>query len=173
MDSARLLWCDDRHRRCFKEPSMSAVPRPVRSPIGSDFAPFNAAVLMTPFANATELLGRVLLSALFFISGAGKITGYAATAGYIASKGIPAWWLPLVIVTELLGALAIALGWRTRLVAVLLAGYSVLTALVFHMNFADPVESVMFLKNLSIAGGFLLLVAHGAGGYSLDARKGR
>lgn len=91
----------------------------------------------------------------------------------MASKGIPAWLLPLVIVTELLGGLAIALGWRTRLVAVLLAGYSVLTALVFHMNFADPVESVMFLKNLSIAGGFLLLVGHGAGGYSLDARKSR
>lgn len=151
---------------------MNAVYRPTRLS-GSRFDPVRVVLPMTPFRKATELFGRILLGLLFLISGFGKITGYAATVGYMASKGVPGALLPLVIVTELLGALAIASGWKTRLVASLLAGYSVLAALLFHMNFANPVEAVMFLKNLSIAGGFLLLVVHGAGGYSLDARKAR
>jgi putative oxidoreductase len=64
-----------------------------------------------------------------------------------------------VIGTEVLGGIAIALGWQTRIAAFLLAGYSLLTALVFHANFADQIQMIMFLKNVSIAGGFLLLVA--------------
>jgi putative oxidoreductase len=81
--------------------------------------------------------------------------------------------LPAVIATELGGALAIFLGWRTRLVAGLLAGFSILTALVFHNNFADQMQMINFLKNLSIAGGFLLLLVNGAGPLSLDRRSGR
>lgn len=81
--------------------------------------------------------------------------------------------LPLVIATEIAGSVAIVLGWRTRIVAFLLAGLSPLTAVVFHLNLADPVEAVMFFKNLSIAGGFLLRVAHGAGPLTLDRRRGR
>ncbi len=72
-----------------------------------------------------------------------------------------------------LGAIAIILGWQTRVTAFLLAGYSVLTALIFHANFADQIEMIMFLKNVSIAGGFLLLVANGAGPLSLDRRLAR
>ncbi len=78
--------------------------------------------------------------------------------------------LPVVIATEVLGALAIILGWQTRFTALLLAGYTLLTALIFHTNFADQIEMIMFLKNVSIAGGFLLLVANGAGPLSLDRR---
>ena len=69
--------------------------------------------------------------------------------------------------------LAIIIGWQTRIAAFLLAGYSLLTALIFHANFADQVEMVMFLKNVSIAGGLLLLVANGAGAWSLDSRRCR
>ena len=120
--------------------------------------------------NASELTGRILLSVLFLLSGLGKIGAYAATAAYMSSVGVPGVLLPVVIATEVLGAIAIILGWQTRITAFLLAGYSLLTALVFHANFADQIEMIMFLKNVSIAGGLLLLVANGAGPLSLDHR---
>jgi putative oxidoreductase len=123
--------------------------------------------------NFTELGGRVLLVALFLLSGVGKIAGYAATAGYMASVGVPGALLPLVIATELLGAIAIVIGWKTRIVAFLLAGFTLLSAFVFHSNFANQVEMVMFLKNVSIAGGLLLLVVHGAGRISVDRRAAK
>ena len=120
--------------------------------------------------NVSELAGRILLSMLFLLSGVGKIGAYAATAAYMSSVGLPSVLLPVVIATEVFGATAILLGWQTRIIAFLLAGYSLLTALVFHTNFADQIEMIMFLKNVSIAGGFLLLVVHGAGPLSLDRR---
>jgi putative oxidoreductase len=117
-----------------------------------------------------EVAGRSFLAVLFLLSGFGKIGAYATTAAYMSSVGVPGILLPVVIVTEVLGALAIVLGWQTRITALLLAGYSLLTALVFHTNFGDQIEMIMFLKNVSIAGGFLLLVVHGAGPLSLDRR---
>jgi putative oxidoreductase len=120
--------------------------------------------------NISELAGRILLSGLFLLSGIGKIGAYAATATYMSSAGVPSVLLPVVIATEVLGATAVILGWQTRISAFLLAGYSVLTALVFHSNFADQIEMIMFFKNVSIAGGFLLLVVNGAGQLSLDRR---
>src|SRR5258708_11097086 len=86
--------------------------------------------------NVSELAGRILLSVLFLLSGVGKVGAYAATAGYMSSVGVPSALLPVVIATEVLGAIAIILGWQTRIAAFLLAGYSVLAALVFHANFA-------------------------------------
>ena len=118
----------------------------------------------------SELAGRSLLSVLFLLSGVGKIGAYAGTAAYMSSLGVPSVLLPVVIATEVLGALAIILGWQTRVTALLLAGFSLVTALVFHSNFGDQIEMIMFLKNVSIAGGFLLLVANGAGPLSLDRR---
>jgi putative oxidoreductase len=91
----------------------------------------------------------------------------------MASVGVPGALLPLVIATELLGAVAIIVGWKTRIVAFLLAGFTLLSALIFHSNFADQVQMVMFLKNLTIAGGLLLLVVHGAGAISLDRRAAK
>ena len=120
--------------------------------------------------NVSELAGRILLSGLFLLSGVGKVGAYAATAAYMSSVGVPGVLLPVVIATEVLGAIAIVLGWQTRITAFLLAGYSLLAALVFHANFADQIEMIMFLKNVSIAGGFLLLVANGAGPLSFDRR---
>jgi putative oxidoreductase len=123
--------------------------------------------------NVSELAGRCLLSVLFLLSGVGKIGAYAATAAYMSSVGVPSVLLPVVIATEVLGATAIILGWQTRISALLLAGYSLLAALIFHTNFADQIEMINFLKNVSIAGGFLLLVANGAGPLSLDRRLAR
>jgi putative oxidoreductase len=105
---------------------------------------------------------------LFLLSGLGKLGAYSATAGYMSSVGVPSALLPVVIATEVLGALAIILGWKTRTVAVLLAGFSLLTAITFHRNFADQIQMTNFLKNVSIAGGFLLLAANGPGLVSID-----
>ncbi|HEX4872786.1 MAG TPA: DoxX family protein [Nevskiaceae bacterium] len=115
--------------------------------------------------------GRLLLASLFLIAGLGKLGQYEGTAGYMASVGLPAALLPAVIAFEVGAALLIILGWQTRLTALLLAGFSLLSALIFHSNLADPMQQVLFLKNVSIAGGLLLLVAHGGGAYSLDARR--
>lgn len=124
----------------------------------------------TVLRNGTELIGRILLSALFLLSGLGKLGAYAATAGYMASVGVPGALLPLTIITEVLGAIAIIAGWKTRIVSILLAGFTLLTAFIFHSNFGDQIQMIMFMKNLSITGAFLMLAATGAGRYSLDAR---
>jgi putative oxidoreductase len=115
--------------------------------------------------------GRVLLAVLFLLSGLGKLGAYSATVAYMASAGVPGALLPLVIATEIAGALAIIVGWKTRTVAFLLAGFSLLTALTFHRNFADQQQLINFLKNVSIAGGFLLLLANGPGPLSIDQRR--
>lgn len=129
-----------------------------------------ASVNSSAILKGTELAGRILLAALFLLSGFGKIGSYSATAAYMSSVGVPAALLPLVIATEVVGAISIIVGWKTRITAFLLAGFTALTALAFHTNFADQIQMVMFLKNVSIAGAFLLLVANGAGPLSLDRR---
>jgi putative oxidoreductase len=132
-----------------------------------------AATTANTFQNLAELGGRALLAGLFLLSGLGKIGAYSATAGYMASVGVPGALLPLVIAIEVLGAAAIIAGWQTRIVAFLLAGFSLLSAALFHNDFANQIQMIMFLKNVSIAGGFLLLVAHGAGPISLDRRAAK
>ena len=118
-----------------------------------------------------ELAGRVLLALLFFYTGLGKIGAYTGTAAYMSSSGVPGFLLPLVIALEVGGSVAIIVGWHTRIVASLLAGFTLLSALIFHTHFADQTQLIMFMKNVSITGGFLFLVAHGAGPLSLDARR--
>jgi putative oxidoreductase len=117
-----------------------------------------------------DLAGRLLLATIFIIAGYEQIHDFAGTQGFMVSKGIPGVFLYVVVALELLGGLAIILGWKTRLVAFLLAGYSLLAALMFHTNFADEQQMYSFLKNLGMAGGFLFLVANGVGSISLDAR---
>ena len=119
----------------------------------------------------TQLTGRVLMSAIFIMAGINKISGYAGTQGYMESVGVTGALLPLVILLEVGGGLAILLGWQTRLAAFLLAGFSVLSALVFHANFGDPTQSILFMKNLAMAGGLLFLVAGGAHVWSIDAMR--
>ncbi len=123
--------------------------------------------------NLADLLGRIMIAAIFLYSGIRKIAAFAATQGYMESMGVPGALLPLVIALEILGSIAIILGYRTRLSAFLLAGFSVVAALLFHRQPGDPMQTVLFLKNLAMAGGFLLLVARGPGEWSLDARSER
>ena len=115
--------------------------------------------------------GRILISLMFVTSGFSKISGYTATQGYMEAMGVPGALLALVIAVELLGGLAVMLGWHTRIAAFLLAGFSLLSALLFHANFGDQMQMIMFMKNISIAGGFLMIVALGGGAYALDNRS--
>jgi putative oxidoreductase len=114
------------------------------------------------------LLGRLGLAAIFILSGLSKITGYADTQAYMASQGVPGGLLPLVIAVELGGGLAVAVGWLTRLAALGLAGFSIAAAVLFHYQPADQMQMIMFMKNIAIAGGFLVLFAQGAGEWSID-----
>ncbi|MGI9341103.1 DoxX family protein [uncultured Psychrobacter sp.] len=126
---------------------------------------------MERFQDISMLLGRVFLSLIFIVSGFNKITDYAGTQGYMESMGVPALMLPLVIILELLGGIAILIGFKTRIVALLFIGFNVISALLFHSDFDDQTQMTMFMKNIAIAGGFLLLFAQGAGAYSVDNHK--
>ena len=118
-----------------------------------------------------DLTGRILISAIFLISGLGKIGGYAATQGYMEAMGVPGGLLPLVIALEILGPIAIIVGYRTRLAAFLLASFSIVSAMLFHRALGDQMQFISFMKNLAMAGGFLFLVARSPGNWSLDARR--
>jgi len=126
---------------------------------------------MTNFDKFAELTARVLLAAIFLISGLGKIGHYAGTQGYMESSGVPGALLPLVIVLEVAGALAIMTGWQTRIAALALAAFSLLAAVLFHSHWQEQIQMILFLKNVAITGGFLLLYARGPGEWSLDVRR--
>lgn len=124
------------------------------------------------------LVGRILLSSMFIISGWGKITGFAGTAGFMASKGMPFLELLLVgtIIVELGGGLMLLFGWKTRLAASAIFLFIIPATLVFHNFWAvDAAQAqgqmIHFMKNFTIMGGMLYVMAFGAGPLSLDARK--
>ncbi len=114
------------------------------------------------------LAARILLPVLFIVAGWGKITGYAGTQHYMEAMGVPGFFLPFTILLEFGGGLAILFGFLTRFTAIATAAFTVITALVFHTNFSVDGNSINFMKNLSIAGGYLLLFIIGPGAYSID-----
>ena len=118
--------------------------------------------------NSLALLGRIGLSLIFIISGWAKIAGYAGTQQYMEAVGLPGALLPLVIALELGGGLAILTGAFTRWIALALAVFSLASAALFHADFGDVAQATNFWKNAAMAGGFLMLAAHGAGTFSLD-----
>lgn len=130
--------------------------------------------------NPLTFVGRLLLALLFLPAGLTKIAGFAGTVGYIASKGLP---LPAVgaviaIGVEVLGGLALLVGFGTRAAALVLAVFTVAATVIFHAWWAVPAEAqmvqqLMFFKNIAVVGGLLVLAAHGAGGWSLDAKRQR
>ena len=126
---------------------------------------------MKTFQDLAAPVGRILLALMFLLAGLNKISGYAGMQGYMESMGVPGALLPLVIALEVLGGIMLILGWHTRLTAFLLAGFTLLATLIFHSNLGDQTQMLFFMKNLSIAGGLLLVVAHGAGPYSIDNRQ--
>ena len=119
----------------------------------------------------SALLGRLFLAMIFIQSGLSKMSDYAATQSYMDAMGVSSALLPLVIALEVVGGIAIVIGFKARLVALAMAGFSLLSALLFHTNFSDETQTTMLMKNIAIAGGFLMIVAHGAGAYALDNRN--
>jgi putative oxidoreductase len=129
------------------------------------------------YANPAALLGRIFLALLFVVSGVGKITGYAATAALMASKGLPMVdiLLPLTIAVELGGGLLLALGWKARWAAAALFLFLIPTTLIFHQFWGlEPklaqMQKIHFLKNVAIMGGMLMVLAIGAGAWSVDRK---
>jgi putative oxidoreductase len=119
---------------------------------------------------ATSFLGRALLAGIFILAGINKLQGYETTAGYMQQFGVPGLLLPGTIALEILGGLAVLAGFYARLAAIPLAIFTIVAGVIFHGNFADNIQFVLFLKNLAIAGGFLLLFAHGPGAWAVNDR---
>ena len=118
--------------------------------------------------NLSMLAGRAMLGGMFIMAGFGKISGYAGTVGYMEAFGLPGLLLPAVIALEIGGGLAILFGLQARLAALALAGFTVMAAVIFHSDFSQPMQGILFSKNIAIAGAFLVLAAQGAGEWSLD-----
>ena len=115
-------------------------------------------------------LGRVMLALIFILAGLGKIQDPAGTMGYMQSAGVPGVLLWPTIALEVLGGLAVAAGFKTRIAAFALAAFSVAAAVIFHRNFADQMQMILFLKNIAMAGGLLLLATSAKTAFSLDKR---
>jgi len=129
------------------------------------------------YANPAAFIGRILLALIFVVSGVGKITGYAGTAAVMAAKGLPMVdvLLPLTIAVELGGGLLLALGWKARWAAAALLLFLIPTTLIFHQFWGiEPklaqMQKIHFLKNVAIMGGMLMVLAIGAGRWSVDGK---
>ncbi len=126
---------------------------------------------MNKFNPIFSLAGRVMIALIFVLSGLSKISAVEGTQGYMESMGIPGILIYPEILFEVGAGLAIIAGFQTRIVALLLAGFSLFTAFIFHNQLGDQMQFLMFMKNVAIAGGFLFLVRNGAGELSLDNRR--
>lgn len=123
---------------------------------------------MEQLAKFSPLIGRLIIGGFFLLAGVGKIGDVAGTAGYMQSVGLPGFLVWPAIIFEIALGLAMIVGFKVRWAALAGAAFCVVTAVLFHNNFADQMQMIMFLKNLSIAGGFLMYFAHGAGAVAID-----
>ena len=120
---------------------------------------------------AAALVGRILLSAIFLHEAYAKLIAYAPSQAYMRAFGVPGEFLPLAIAVELGCGLLVLVGYQTRIAALLLAGFCIVTAILFHAKLGDRNQLLHLEKDLAIAGGFLVLFAHGAGAWALDALR--
>ena len=127
--------------------------------------------------NAMTFIGRLLLALIFVLSGIGKLRGFEGTVAYISSVGLPLASLGAAgaLTLEIVAGVALMLGYRTRWAALALAVFSLVDAFLFHNWWAMPqqeqiMQQIFFLKDLAIAGGLLMLAAHGPGSWSVDRR---
>jgi putative oxidoreductase len=125
----------------------------------------------TNLNNASTLIGRSMISVIFIMAGFSKIGGYAGTQGYMESVGVPGLLLPAVIALELLGGIAVLLGYQTKIAALLLGGFTFLAAIIFHNDFSQQMEMILFMKNIAISGAFLLLFVHGPGQWAINSNN--
>src|SRR5947199_9236130 len=119
---------------------------------------------------ALDIAARLLMAQIFILSGWSKLTGYSGTQSYFTSLGLPGALLPLVILVELGGGLALLFGFKARWAAAALAIFTLVSALIFHTNFADQMQLINFMKNLAMTGGLLMFIKYGAGRPSIDAK---
>lgn len=117
--------------------------------------------------NIVTLVARILMAYIFIIAGWGKLSAYGATAGYMESMSVPAALLPVTILVEFGGGLALLFGFQARLAAFGLGIFSIITAFIFH-GADDQMQQINFMKNLAMSGGLFYLMLHGAGRLSLD-----
>lgn len=122
-------------------------------------------------SNIIHAAGRILLSIIFITAGLSKLAAPAGTVGYMQAMGVPTFLLWPTIALELIGGIALLVGYRTKYVAWALAAFTLVAGLIFHNNFADQMQSIMFMKNLAIAGGLLILSVAASNPFSLDQRK--
>ena len=118
--------------------------------------------------NIADLIGRILISALFLLNGIFKISNYDGTIGWMESFGMPGILIIPAIILEIVGPVLIIIGYKTKLAAGLLSLFCIATAFIFHNDFANQMQLTSFLKNIALAGGFLILFVNGAKGFSLD-----
>ena len=117
--------------------------------------------------SVVSLVARVLMAYIFIVAGWGKLTAYTATVGYMESMGVPGALLPLTILVELGGGLALLFGFQARFAAFGLGIFSIITAFIFHEG-TDSAQAINFMKNFAMAGGLFFLMLHGAGKFSID-----
>ena len=120
--------------------------------------------------NVAMLAGRVMLSAMLFWSGYGRILSFSSIHGYVADWSVPEWFKPILIIWEVGGGLCLLTGAYTRVAAISLALFCVLSAFLVHLHDDDILQLIDFMKNIALTGGFLYVFATGAGSYSLDAK---
>ena len=122
-------------------------------------------------ANLFDLIGRIFISLIFLLSGYNKIFDYGDTSIWMESFGIPGFLLWPAIILEIILPILIIIGYRTQISAVLLAIFCIATAMIFHFDFANQMQTIAFLKNLGLAGGFLFIAAHGPKDWAVDKKK--
>ena len=122
-------------------------------------------------ANLIDLLGRILISALFLISAYDKIFSIDGSMSWMEGFGVPGFLLYPAIALEIILPLFIIIGYQARIASGLLALFCLSTAFIFHLNFADPMQKISFLKNIGLAGGFLFILANGTKDWSIDKKK--
>lgn len=127
---------------------------------------------MNALSPLAMLAGRVLISFMFILSGLGKITGLEGQQGYMEMMGVPGILIYPAILVEVLGGLAVLIGYQARIGALLLAGFCVVSGVLFHFDPSDQMQMISLYKNFAIAGGFLFIVAMGPGKLSIQGRKG-
>jgi putative oxidoreductase len=125
---------------------------------------------LSTIEKVTEFAGRFLISLIFLLSGIGKVPGFESTQAYMESVGVPGLLLVPTIFVEILGAIAVIIGWKTRPAALVLAGFCFVSAVLFHFDTGDTNEMINFMKNFAMAGGLLVIAVRGAGPWSIDAR---
>tara|TARA_B100001173_G_scaffold167873_1_gene145092 strand:+ start:315 stop:701 length:387 start_codon:yes stop_codon:yes gene_type:complete len=121
--------------------------------------------------NFFDLIGRIFISLIFLLSGYNKIFNYGDTISWMEGFGIPGFLLWPAIVLEIIFPVLVIIGYRTKISAILLSIFCIATALIFHFDFANQMQTIAFLKNLGLAGGFLIIAAHGPKDWAVDKKK--